>query len=121
MAAFVILCESHMGIGPHLNLWTYFFRTRLQLGSRVEVTALASVDIFLRSGCGVDPYFHHPMSNPPDGWWKVWFFLSNDTDASLPKFMGSRPVSQPNWHMVWLRGTSTCYNPCVRSFSSCYE
>jgi hypothetical protein len=30
MAAFVTLCEAYMGIEPHLNLWNYFFCTRLQ-------------------------------------------------------------------------------------------
>jgi hypothetical protein len=37
------------------------------------------------------------MFGPPDGWWKVWFFPRNDTDAPLPVFTGSRPIPQPNW------------------------
>jgi hypothetical protein len=37
------------------------------------------------------------MSNPPVKWRKVWFFLRNDADASLPVFMGSRPMPQPKW------------------------
>jgi hypothetical protein len=30
MAAFIILCETYMGIDPHFNLWIYFFRARLR-------------------------------------------------------------------------------------------
>jgi hypothetical protein len=58
---------------------------------------LGSVDIFIRSKHGVDPYFHLLMFGPPDRWWKVWFFLRNDTDAPLRVFMGSHPIPQPNW------------------------
>jgi hypothetical protein len=63
----------------------------------MEVAALGSIDIFSRSGRGVDPYFHLPTFGPLDGWRKVWFFLRNDTNAPLPVFTGSRPVPQPNW------------------------
>jgi hypothetical protein len=58
---------------------------------------LGNVYIFVRSGPGVDPYFNLPMSAPPNGWQKVWFFLWNDADAPLPVFTGSRPVRQLNW------------------------
>jgi hypothetical protein len=37
------------------------------------------------------------MYDPLVEWQKVWFFLRNDTNASLPVFMGSRPVPQPKW------------------------
>jgi hypothetical protein len=30
MVAFVILCESYMGIEPHFDMWNYFFRAGLQ-------------------------------------------------------------------------------------------
>jgi hypothetical protein len=66
MAAFVTLCEAYMVIEPHFNLWNYFFRARLQQGSSMEMAALGSVDIFVRSGRGVDPYFHLLMSGPLD-------------------------------------------------------
>jgi hypothetical protein len=49
---------------------------------------LGSVDIFIRSGPGVDPYFRLLMFDPPVGWQKVWFFLRNDATAPLPVFMG---------------------------------
>jgi hypothetical protein len=68
MVAFVTLCEAYMGIEPHFNLWNNFFRVQLQQGSGAEVAPLGSVDIFVRSGHGVDPYFHLPMSVLPNGW-----------------------------------------------------
>jgi hypothetical protein len=57
------------------------------------------------------------MSDPPIRWWKVWFFFSNDADALLPAFMGSRPVPQPKWGYRWPRKTSAGYDPYVRSSS----
>jgi hypothetical protein len=57
---------------------------------------LGRVDILVQSGRGVDPYFHHLVSGPPDGWRKIWFFLRNNTDALLPMFMGNRSIPQPN-------------------------
>jgi hypothetical protein len=86
-----------MRIDPHFNMWNYFFRAQLQQGSGVEVVALGSVDIFIRSSCGVDSYFYLPTSGLPDGWQKVWFFMRNDIDPPLPMFMGSHLVPQPNW------------------------
>jgi hypothetical protein len=78
-------------------MWSYFFRARLQQGSGVEMVVLDNVDIFVRFGPGVDPYFHLSMSDPPVGWPNVWLFLRNDTDVPLPMFTGSRPVPQPKW------------------------
>jgi hypothetical protein len=60
-----------MGIEPHFNLWNYFFHARLQHGSGAEAAALENVDIFVRFGRGVDPCFHLPTFDAPDGWWKV--------------------------------------------------
>jgi hypothetical protein len=54
------------------------------------------MDIYVKSGHGVDPYFHFPMSKSTDGWRKVRFFLRNDIDTSLPMFMGIHPIPQPN-------------------------
>jgi hypothetical protein len=70
---------------------------RLQQRSDAKVVVLGTVDIFLGSGPGVDPYFCLSMFNPPVEWWKVRFFLRNDADALLPTFMGSRPIPQPKW------------------------
>jgi hypothetical protein len=63
----------------------------------VKVAAFGSVDIFVKFGRGVDPYFHLPTSGPPDGWQKVWFFLKNGTDAPHPMFTDNRHIAQPNW------------------------
>jgi hypothetical protein len=97
MAALVTLCEAYMGIEPHFNLWNYFFCTQLQQGSDEEATVLGSVDIFVRSRPRVDPYFHLLISNPLVKWQKVWFFMRNEADASLPMFTGSCLVPQPKW------------------------
>jgi hypothetical protein len=69
----------------------------LQEGSDAEIVALGNVDIFVRSGPRVDPYFHLLLADPSVRWQKVWFFLRNDTDVLLPVFTGSCPILQPNW------------------------
>jgi hypothetical protein len=78
---------------------------------------LGSMDIFLRSEPGVDPYFCFLMSDPLVGWQEVWFFLRNDADVPLPCSWLATPSLNPNGGMVWPRKTSTGYKPCVRSFS----
>jgi hypothetical protein len=94
--AFVTLCEAYMGIELHFNLWNKFFHARLLKGSSAEVVAVGTVDFFIRSEYGVDPYFHLLASGPSDGRRKVWFFLRNDTDVPLSVFTGSHPIPQPN-------------------------
>jgi hypothetical protein len=86
-----------MGTKPHFDLWNHFFSTRLRSGSDVEVVVWGSADILVWSRSGVDPYFCFPMSDPPAGWRKVWFFLRNDADMPLPVFMGGHPIPHPNW------------------------
>jgi hypothetical protein len=44
-------------------------------GLRHGSGSLGSVDIFVRSGLGIDPYFGLLMSNPPIGWQREWFFF----------------------------------------------
>jgi hypothetical protein len=56
--AFITLCEAYMGIESHFDLWNYFFCARLWQGSNAEAVVWGSVDIFVRSGLGVDPYFY---------------------------------------------------------------
>jgi hypothetical protein len=91
------LCEDYMRIELHFTLWNHFFHTRLLQGSGAEMAVLGGVDIYVKSGHGVNPYFHLPMSRSTDGWWRGWLFLRNDADVPLPVFMGSHPVPQPNW------------------------
>jgi hypothetical protein len=98
---FVSLCEAYMGIEPHFDMWNYFFHARLQQGSDTETSALGSVDILVRSGPGVDPYFYLPISDPPVGRQKIWFFLRDNADMLLPVFMCSYPIPRSNWGMVW--------------------
>jgi hypothetical protein len=59
--------------------------------------ALGCVDISVCSGLEIDPYFSIPLPDPLVGWRKAWFLLRNDADASLPTFMGGRPIPQTNW------------------------
>jgi hypothetical protein len=55
------------------------------------------VDLFVRSGPRVDPYFRLLMSDSMVRWQNVWFFMRNDADTLLPLFMGSHPIPQPKW------------------------
>jgi hypothetical protein len=76
---------------------------------------LGNVDIFIRSGPGVDPYFHLPMSR------KIWFFLRNNADAQLPMFTGSHPISQPKWGYGVAQKDLHRLQPCMMSSSGCCE
>jgi hypothetical protein len=67
IVAFVALCKAYMEIEPHFNLWSYFFRVWLRPSSDVEAAVWGCVDISVRSGQGVDPYFYLLMSNPLAG------------------------------------------------------
>jgi hypothetical protein len=58
---------------------------------------LDGMDIYVKSGHVVDPYFHLSMLSSMNRWRKVWFFFKNDADAPLPVLMSIRPVPQPNW------------------------
>jgi hypothetical protein len=97
MVAFITLCEAYIGIEPHFNLWSYFFRAQLRQGSDVETTAVGSVDILVHSVPEVEPYFSILLPDPLVMWWRAWFLLRSDTNAPLPMFTGGRPVPHPNW------------------------
>jgi hypothetical protein len=79
---------------------------------------LGGVDIHVKYGHGVDPYFDIPMRESVNGWSKIWFFLRNDAAAPLSVFTGNRPIPQPNWWYRVAKKSSASYNPCVRSFNS---
>jgi hypothetical protein len=121
MVAFVTLCEAYMGIEPHSNLWNYFFRARLQSSSDTEAVVLGGVDIYVRSGPRVDPYFCLLMSDPPTRWQKVWFFFRNGANAPLPCSRVAAPSFNLNGGMGWPRKTFIGYDPYVMSSSSYYE
>jgi hypothetical protein len=116
---FVTLCEAYIGIEPHFNLWNYFHAWLWQ-GLGVEAIILGGMYIFVRSGHGVDPYFHLPSSSPLDGWQKVWFFLRNDFDVLLTVFTSSCSSPNRTGCTVWSGQTYTGCNPCVRLFN-CYD
>jgi hypothetical protein len=77
MATFMTLCEAYIGIEPYFNMWNYIFHARLRQGLGTEVMTLGSVDIFIRFGCGVDPYFHLPMSGSSE-WVRESMALSKE-------------------------------------------
>jgi hypothetical protein len=85
-----------MGIEPHFNMWNHFFHVQLLPGSGAEATILGCVDIYVKSGHGVDPYFHLSTPGSADGWQKVWFFFRNDVDASFPAFICRCLIPQPS-------------------------
>jgi hypothetical protein len=64
MTAFVTLCEAYIGIEPPLNLWSHFFRARLQPDLGTGAASLGSVDILVRISPRSDAFFSilHPDS-----------------------------------------------------------
>jgi hypothetical protein len=54
------------------------------------------VVIHIKTGQGADPYFDIPMPNSKKGWRKLWIYLRNDADASLPTFTGKHPIPHSN-------------------------
>jgi hypothetical protein len=97
MVAFVTLCKAYIGIEPHLNLQSHFFRAQLRQGLDVGVASLGSVDILVHSRPEADSYFSIPLLDPPIGWHKARFLLKNDTNAPLPMFTDGCPIPHPNW------------------------
>jgi hypothetical protein len=55
------------------------------------------VDISVRFGLEVDPYFSILMLDPLVGWQRARFLLRNDIDAPLLTFMGGCPIPHTNW------------------------
>jgi hypothetical protein len=97
IATFVTLCKAFMGIDPHFDLWNHFFHVWLAQGTDAEAAVLGAMDIHIKSGYDVDPYFDLPISESVHGRQKMWFFLRNDGTVPLPVFTGNRPIPQPNW------------------------
>jgi hypothetical protein len=58
---------------------------------------MGNFDILVRFEPEVDPYFSIPMPDPLVEWWRAWFLLRNNADASLPTFLGGCPIPHPNW------------------------
>jgi hypothetical protein len=53
--------------------------------------------IHVKAGHRVDPYLEIPMPISMKGWWKKWFYLTNDISAMLPMFTSGRPIPLPSW------------------------
>jgi hypothetical protein len=62
------MCKANIGIDPQLVLWNHFVCTWLLLVLGVEAAILGGMDIYVKSGHGVYPYLHLPMSRSTDGW-----------------------------------------------------
>jgi hypothetical protein len=62
-----------------------------------EAAVLGGVDIHVKSGHGVDPYFDLPMLESMHEWQKMWFFLRIAAAAPLHTFTSNRPIPRPNW------------------------
>jgi hypothetical protein len=89
--------SAYIRIEHHFNLWSYFFRAQMLQGSDTGAAALGNVDILVRSGPEVGPYFSIPMPDPLVGCRRTWFLLRNDADMPLPVFMGGCPIPHPIW------------------------
>jgi hypothetical protein len=100
ITTFVALCEAFIGIHHHFNMWNHFFHVWLPQGSDAEVAVLGGVVIHVKSEHGFNPYFNIPLPKLNNGWRKMWFFLRNNAAASLPTFIGNRPIPQTNWGYV---------------------
>jgi hypothetical protein len=85
----------------------------------VGAVALGNVDILVRSGPEVGPYFSILMPDPLVGWRRAWFLLKNNADVLLPAFTSGFPSPIPIGSMVWLELTSIGCNPCWRSSGDC--
>jgi hypothetical protein len=118
MVAFVTPCEAYVGIEPHFNLLNYFFHARLQQGSSVEVAILVSVDIFVRSWHGVDPYSPPPCRDLQMGGGKYGSFYGMTLTRRSSCSQVAAPSSNRIGGTMWSRRTSVRYNPCVKSFNN---
>jgi hypothetical protein len=81
---------------PHFNLWNHFFRAQFPQGSDAEAAVLGGVNIYVKNGHGVDPYFDLPMLESSDRWQKRWFFLRSAAATPLPVFTGNCSIPLPN-------------------------
>jgi hypothetical protein len=56
---------------------------------------LGCVDVYVRFGQGVDPYFCLSVSKRSVGWLRGWFSLWNDATAPLLEVTGRCPTVEP--------------------------
>jgi hypothetical protein len=82
------------------------------LCSDVEMVVLGGADIYVKSGHGVDPYIHLPMSKYMDEWRNVWVFLGTTLTCRSRRSLVAAPSSNLTRGTKWPGGTSTSCNPC---------
>jgi hypothetical protein len=58
IAAFVTLCEAHLGIDLDFDLWNYFFCVRRPQDPEAELTIFEGAIIRVKLERGVDPYLN---------------------------------------------------------------
>jgi hypothetical protein len=71
-----------MGIEPHFDLWSHFFR--IWLSQHAEEDVFGGTSIYVNSRHGVDPYFHLPMSESMDGMRNYGSFLGTTPMCRSP-------------------------------------
>jgi hypothetical protein len=97
IVTFVTLCKAYMGIDPQFGLWNYFFCVWHPRDLNTDLIVSGGAVIHVKSGHVLDPYFEIPMPRSMKGWWKKWFYLTNDVFTPLPTFIGGHPIPLPSW------------------------
>ena len=92
MAAFIAQCEGFLGIGPHFDLWQYFFAIALQKkrekSNKQELhTPMGCAGIHFQNNL-VGEYPLMWLSTSNKGWHSQWFYLKNNTATPLSEFTG---------------------------------
>jgi hypothetical protein len=77
-------------------LWNYFFCVWRPQDLDTELTISAVMVIHVKSRHGVNPHFDIHMPRSMKGWWKMWFYLRNNTSTPLPVFTGNCPITPPS-------------------------
>jgi hypothetical protein len=93
IAAFVTLCEAHLGIDLEFDLWNYFFCVRRPQDPEAELIISEGAIIHVKLGAWGRSL---PQPRSMKGWRKKWIYLRNDASAPLPTFTSSRPVPMPS-------------------------
>ena len=92
-----------MGISPHFDLWWHLFAVTLlkkREKKRELSVPMGCAGIQLCSN-GVNEYPPMRLSTSNKGWHSHWFYVKNDTAASLPEFTGRLIKEVPESWRKW--------------------
>jgi hypothetical protein len=95
LAGFVIVCEAFLGIEPNKDLFRRLFevKSRWALGSADGVLApMGGMNIQMRSGVS-HLYLCLLLRSLNSGWHGGWFYICDDTSATLLPFSVAPPES----------------------------